>query len=436
MSRFARLSTRAACTLLVALIAPVSRAQDDPDLSLATDGRCLEFAYASDGTLVVAWVVPGARRDTLVVQSRTDPTAPWTVLWNDPLAGLLDRIVDLSLALAFDYPNSGADKKLFLGLHATWKSGNTELGFTGLLSGSYTTPWTSPYCAEVMPDGGPSYARPWPDMKVSCAVLPLIGGSVDDYAVGVAFKYPLFSSESIQVALSLDHGGKTELARIVAGPGGEVVDRRGLYGWPSLIGDSVNREVVIAFDDEDSFSIVMGATQVSAFVGGGPLAWVWESPANNNGREHHGVLGHFDGELNLACLFGEAVRNGAYKMTWFYGSTAAGLNEVFDFNGDRTFRGDLAVTPPDLEIRGSDARIAALCITDSSPQSPGVGIIAWECGRLGDELVRAQVNDGAVSWADPTRAKVAIAPRGASFRAYSYGWTTTGQAAGTVSIDP
>ncbi len=429
---------------LVSLVAAVSMtvsldvatAQNDPDEVLATSGHTLDFAYADDGTEVAAFVVPGATQDEIVVQSRTTQGGSWTQLHRGKL-GLLNRIVDLSVALADDYPTSAGDDKVFIGVHGVWRSGGGDLGFTGLLSGSYRNAWPSAKCAEILPEGGASYARPWPGMKLSCAIVPLIGSRSTDYAVAVAFKFPLFTSDSIQLVYSRDYGQTVQRARIVAGPLGECIDADGRFGWPCVIGDPTNREVVVSFDQEDLGQIVLANADAVAHVDqSARLAINFATPDSNGGREHRGTLGRFDGDINLVCLFGDANSNQAYRITWFYGSTLAGFREVFDFNGISMFQGDRAVTPPDIDIRGSDARIAALCITDTGGKTPGVGVIAWESSRLGEERLRVQVSDGALSFADPTRAKVAIAPRGSPYRAYSYGFCEYGSRAGKVCIDP
>lgn len=422
--------------LVAAVTMDVAAAQNDPDEVIATSGHTLDFAYSNDGTEVAAFVVPGATQDEIVVQSRTTQGGAWTQLYRGKL-GLLNRIVDLSVALADDFASSAGDDMVFIGVHGVWRSGGGDLGFTGLLSGSYRNAWPAATCAEILPEGGASYARPWPGMKLSCAIVPLIGARSTDYAVAVAFKFPLFTSDSIQLVYSRDYGRSVERARIVAGPLGECLDADGRFGWPCVIGDATLREVVVSFDQEDMGQIVLANADAVAHVDGSArLAINWVTPDQNGGREHRGTLGRFDGEINLVCLFGDANSNQGYRMTWFYGSTLAGFREVFDFNGVSMFQGDRAVTPPDIDIRGSDARIAALCITDTGGKTPGVGVIAWESSRLGEERLRMQVSDGALSFADPTRAKVAIAPRGSPYRAYSYGFCAYGSQAGKVCIDP
>src|SRR5262245_31548900 len=191
----------------LALCAQAASAQNDPDIQIEAMGRSLDFAYAGDTTLVAAYVLPGVPQDQIVVQTSPDRGAHWTQVYRGPLGGV-QTLVQLSVDVASGFMN--ADHMVFIGVQGIWTTGGKNLGFMGLLSGDYRTTWTRPYCAQILPGTGNQYAPVWPEMRVHCAVIPLVDVNPMDYAVGVAFKYPTTGwgagSHSIQVAYSSDHG--------------------------------------------------------------------------------------------------------------------------------------------------------------------------------------------------------------------------------------
>ena len=87
-------------------------------------------------------------------------------------------------------------------------------------------------------------------------------------------------------------------------------------------------------------------------------------------------------------------------------------------------------------LRGNDARIAATCIVDPAPNSPGVGIFYIECNTGGSEITRTQINDLGVSNRTYPVPRVAATPRGAPGGSYeTVVYPTEGAAMGDVWLD-
>src|SRR5215468_4976103 len=86
----------AAC---LGLTASVASAQNDPDIQIDAMGRSLDFAYASDTTLVAAYVLPGTPQDKIVVQTSLDRGAHWTQVYRGPLGGV-QTLLQLSVDVA------------------------------------------------------------------------------------------------------------------------------------------------------------------------------------------------------------------------------------------------------------------------------------------------------------------------------------------------
>ena len=137
-----------------------------------------------------------------------------------------------------------------------------------------------------------------------------------------------------------------------------------------------------------------------------------------------------------ATLLGQLLAQGGLNSALTTNATggAISVNTVANSGtGLTTLAGPVTTTNADIDIRGSSAYMTALCITDPG-NPPGVGIITWQCGRTGFELVRTQVNDTGVSWSNPGRAKAAVIPRGSMARAYSYAIAIAASAAPPATV--
>jgi hypothetical protein len=400
--------------------------------------RALDLAYASDTTLVAAYVKTATPQDKIVVVTSPDRGMHWTRVYEGPLGGV-QTLVQLSVDVASGFQN--ADHMVFIGVQGIWTTGGKSVGFQGLLSGDYRTTWTRPTCAQILPATGNQYAPVWSEMRVNCAVIPLVDVSPTDYAVGVAFKYPTTGwgagSHSIQVAYSSDHGATVRDSRVIAGPGGEALGDIHDFGHPSLLGDPVNREVVISFHDRTTGVVQIVSALARQHIESQLKPTVAFTTATSR-QAHHPELALFDANINFTCLIGAPDRNSSYELTWFRGGTlTGGWTEIRDPVSGGPLHAH-AITPCDIITRRSDAFMTALCVVDVSQQNPGVGVIAFEGNRRdGSEMVKTQINDQMVSFLDPPTPKVAVAPVGASpFRAQSYGYGQFGLQNAMVLMDP
>ncbi len=398
-------------------------AQDDIDLSVDRGARALDFDIDDQGTIVLAWAEPKSPYDQIHVLRSDDQGRSWIPLYVGPL-GRVEEIRHLSLDLAYGTGNSSIDRKVYIGVNGVWSDRGQPLGFLGMLSGSYLQPWPGPQCVWIEPSWG--HARPWSEMHSSIAVIPLAGGS--DYAVGMAFTFPSLKSgtSTVQVTYSEDYGKSCQYGRIVAGPYGDVISSGSNFGHPSLVGDLNTRETVLVFhDDTDGVvHLVSGRSEDHIQRWKSLKATFQTSPSV---RTHHPEVAVYRGEINFTALRGQPDRYGAYSLTWYNGITAGSFTELPALHGR-------AQTSADIEIRGNDAFITAVCVTDPVLPNPGIGVLFFQAHVRGFEVTTTQINDHPL--VRPATPRMAITPRGANAIPAESQLYRTSSPTGDIWIDP
>ena len=376
---------------LVTLLVGGTSAQfiDHTDVPLSTAARMVEIDYADDGNLVVAYVEPDVRQDKICVMTR-DPQRTWSTLYHGVL-GNLDHIVHLDMDTA-DFAGTRGEKRVFIGVSASWNGRSSTLSFYGLLSGRYDQPWSGAKCRPVTSPWG-DYTANWGSIRQSVSVIP----QGNDYIVASAITHDYrYWGQTVQMYYSLDHGDSLTDTVMIAGPKGEAIHKEqdGKFGHPSLTFNEAWQTTVIAFHDRSTGQVHIAEADTARHVSGQAGMQIAQSFGSSSRKRHHPHISiHSRGEINMTALMGDPNRWGAYGLTMFHGLTNGMMQELVNRNGG-PYLHDNAVTPAEIQVRRSDAFIAALCVVDPMPNRPGVAVMAWQADRDGfGELQMEQVND-------------------------------------------
>ena len=409
-----------------ASLAARAPAQDDPDVFFGWEPKCVDIAYADDGTAVVAFAHPSNVQDEIIVRSSQDLGQTWQTLYVNVI-GQVRTIEQVSVACASGGP-AGTEDRVFVGILGTWDDPANPMAFRAILSGpSSKNAWTWSQCLDV---DQVQYTRYDPSLTIDCAVIPLVDVHPPEYAVGLAYDWILGSSRSVLTSWTLDHGATLHGTNFVAGDGGATLDSTNRYGVPSLTANTRDREVLLALHDEDAETVfVLHGSARNHIEFGDPLQVYHETPRGGD-REHHPVIDCYDGSFNMTCLLGDSTMPGdTYDLTWFHGDTLLGtMRELRDPNtGGPVARGVLSRA--DLVVRRGDAYFTALTEYQRDGDVISATVIAFEGDRRdGLELTQTRVNDRllAMIWTPdprPLAPRVGVAPVTASpRRAQSYAW--------------
>ncbi|MEQ8767996.1 MAG: hypothetical protein RL885_29100 [Planctomycetota bacterium] len=387
--------------LALVLLAALGTAQNDPDLQAARMAKAMDFAIDDQGAIVMGWAEPASPYDIMHVQRSDDQGRSWVDLYVGPL-GRVDEIVHVSLDLAYGTGDPAIDNKVYLGINGIWTDRGQPIGFLGLLSGSYLAPWSQPQCEWIQPAWG--QLPPWIGMMSSVAVIPRNGGS--DYAVGMAYTFPdkATGTVTVQVVYSTDYGASSQGGRMIAGRYGDSITLAHDFGHPSLVGDANNRQVVLTFHDATDGRIHLLSGDIDSHIEDfKPLDATFQT--SSSATYSSPCVAIYRGEINFTALRGTPDRYGARTLTWFNGLTASGFRELLALHGQ-------VLTDADILIRGNDAFVTAVCVTDPVLPRPGMGVLFFQAHVQGFEVTTTQVNDQPI--VDPLSPKIAITPRGAN----------------------
>jgi hypothetical protein len=275
-------------------------------------------------------------------------------------------------------------------------------------------------------------------VELSAAVISRVRQGPDQYIVGLAYSVAPSVGGTSQVFIDYV-GGVGAVAtgllghRVLAGPGGEVVDGSAAYTSPSLAYSVGTTILAVAFDDLAREIVHVG----TAFVGSDipRFRHKWHTPENDSRPERRPALAADPlGGFHLACLAGYRDFWNSYQLIAYDGVISAAVFVELPMLHAQ------AQSTPDIAVREGLMVVAARCVVDPGNTYTGSDALAFagppshRSYQSGAQIHQTILNDHGIGFSNP---RLAITPDSAPFAAESVAFGEDEYNSGeSVFIDP